>query len=137
MDNNRGQGKMNSSSKENIEVREIKRIVGDVRRSDFTKSGNLDIEGSQKLNLDPPPVFYELAILSQRSSAHAETNNSNAPNPYNRPDFSNPFAKTSLTSTIASNAGNLLKVELSPYTPIIKKRDDSSHRLSLKPITSV
>jgi hypothetical protein len=74
MDKNRGQGKMNSSSKENIEVREIKRIVGDVRRSDFTRSGNLDIEGSQKLNLDPPPVFDESAIISHRSSAKISIN---------------------------------------------------------------
>lgn len=151
MDKSRGQGKLNSSSKENIEVREVRRIVGDVRRSDYlgTLDSNFDSTSPNKLSLDPPNEVRDSAMVSQRSSAKLSLNrsgfnlrtsevdpetqeklNTNTPNPHNNPDYSNPFAKTSLASTLTSNAANLLRLELSPDTPISKLEKDFEYRLS-------
>ena len=119
MDGNRRQIKNSTSSKENMELREIRRIVGDVRRSDYHTTGGARLEepSAGRLSLDAPDDIRDSAMVSQRSTAKVTINrqsvisnasgmesstfpqtNSNAPNPFNRPDSSNPFATTSLVS---------------------------------------
>lgn len=153
MDKSKGQTKFYSTSKENVEVHEIRRIVGDVRGSNYLTASDATFDSSSpsKLALEPPNEIRDSTMISQRSSAKISLNKSsvnqrtadsgqitregsvtNAPNPHNKPDSSNPFAKTSLASTLTSNAANLLRLELSPDTPISKIEKSLEYRMSQK-----